>query len=171
MDTPLPQDEPSSPEPRPVLMRPDPLMKVSPSDWQAIRHLAESGVRYAEIAQRFNIKPATIEQRSSIERWLTPQRLRRAKNGNALTNDPSLAVVDVWSQRSAESREMIHQGMNRCIQRFFAMSPVPQSFSEAAIAVKLMNDANPTAQSTENKNVSVTILASKNFSPSPVIDC
>jgi hypothetical protein len=178
MDQPLPDPSPqreaasSEAPPREVLMRRDPLKKVSDQDWPVIRHLVESGVRYKEVAERWGIKESTISTRASKERWLTPQRLALAKNGNAKVDDPANAVVDVWRQRGAESRDMIFDGAKRSLQRFFAMSPVPQSFAEAATAKKMLDDSiNPNGTPSDStKNVSISILAGKNFAPQPVVD-
>jgi hypothetical protein len=169
-DSPQPQGEALQPQ-RQVLMRPDPCLKVPLESWPAIRHLAESGVRYKEIAERFDISVSTIEKRSVIEKWLTPQRLAKARNGNVSTNDPALAVVDVWKAREAESREQVHNGMSKAIERFLAMSPVPQSFAEAATAIKLRDQAiNPSGFNDTKGNVSISILATKGFTPQPVLD-
>jgi hypothetical protein len=161
-----------SPQPqREALMRPDPCLKVAPESWPAIRHLAETGVRYKEIAERFGISVSTIEKRSVVEKWLTPQRLAKARNGNVSANDPALAVVDVWKLREAEGREQVHNGMSKAIERFLAMSPVPQNFAEVATAIKLRDQAiNPSGYSDPKGNVSISILAGKDFSPSPVVD-
>jgi hypothetical protein len=134
--------------------------------------LVESGVRYREVAERFGVKESTISTRASKERWLTPQRLALARNGNASVDDPANAVVDVWRQRGTECRDMVYQGSKRALERFYALAPVPQSFAEAATALKMVNDAiNPNGSPSEStQNVSISILAGKDFSPSPVVD-
>ena len=162
-DTPQPQRE--------ALMARHPGKKVRDEDWPVIRHLAEAGVRYAEIAERFGIKPTTIEKQSQLEKWLTPQRLAKARNGTVAVNDPANAVVEVWRQRGAESRDMVFMGAKKSLERFFALSPVPQTFAEAATALKMVKDAiEPNGPIDTQRNVSISILAGKDFSPSPVVD-
>ena len=164
-------DDLVAPAPGTVLTRKDPNKRVPDEAWPAIRHLVESGVRYREVAERFGVKESTISTRASKERWLTPQRLALAKNGNAKVDDPANAVVDVWRQRGVETRDMVYEGSKRALQRFFALSPVPQSFAEAATAHKLLRDAiDPTGSGESSKNVSISILAGKGFSPQPVVD-
>jgi hypothetical protein len=162
-----------SPQPkREVLMRRDPTKKIADSDWPAIRSMVESGVPYQELADRFGVKKHTIVKRASKERWLTPQRIALAKNGNTKTDDPANLVAALWHQRGVETRDMVFQGAAKSLQRFFALSPVPQSFAEAATAKKMLDDAiNPNGTPSEStKNVSISILAGKGFAPQPVVD-
>ena len=162
-----------SPQPqREALMRRDPLKKISDEDWPAIRAMVESGVSYQELADRFGVTKHHIVKRSSKERWLTPQRIAMAKNGNTKTDDPANLVAELWRQRGAESRDMVFQGATKSLQRFFAMSPVPQNFSEAAIALKMADQSiNPNGTDSQStKNVSISILATKGFTPQPVVD-
>lgn len=172
-------DEPSPVEPIPqplqappaVIMRPDPCMKVRPEDWIVIRSLAEKGVSYPELAERYGVKPQTIRKRSSEEKWLTKQRLVMAKN-ETITADPATsAILDLWSERQQQHREQVYQGAQKALSRFFAMSPVPQTFAEAATANKLLKDAiDPSGSNNGNSHVQVNILSSNSFSPKPAID-
>jgi hypothetical protein len=165
-----PQSEAPQPQ-REVLMRRDPNKRVPDEAWPAIRSMVESGVPYQELADRFGVKKHTIVKRASKERWLTPQRIALAKNGNTKTDDPANLVAALWHQRGVETRDMVFQGAAKSLQRFFALSPIPQSFAEASTALKMVNDAvNPSGSTDKQQNVSISILASKGFSPSPVVD-
>lgn len=148
-----------------------PNKKVRDEDWIGIKHMAEQGVTYEELGKQFGVQPATIGKRASKERWLTPTRIARAKNGNVSEDDPALAVADLWKRRGVETRDEVYQGARKALSRFFAMSPVPQSFNEAATALKMVNEAiNPNGELQHNANVSIHVLASKGFEPTPVID-
>lgn len=164
-------DDLVAPAPGTILTRKDPNKRVPDEAWPAIRHLVESGVRYREVADRFGVKESTISTRASKERWLTPQRLALAKNGNVKVDDPAAAVAEVWRQRGAESRDMVFEGSKRALERFYALSPVPQSFAEAATALKMVKDAiDPSGCVDSKQNVSISILATKGFTPQPVVD-
>jgi len=144
---------------------------VRDEDWVGIKHMAEQGVSYEELGAQFGVKACTIGKRASKERWLTPTRIARAKNGNVSEDDPAAAVALLWKRRGVDSRDKVYQGATKALDRFFAMSPVPQSFNEAAIALKMVNESiNPNGELTQNANVSIHVLASKEFSPTPVID-
>jgi len=165
---PIPQPLPTSPA---VIMRPDPSMKVRPEDWHVIRSLAEKGMPYKEIAPKFGISSLYIERRACEEKWLTPTRLARAKKGLVPANDPAMAVISIWAERSDAHREQVYQGAKKSLERFFAMSPVPQTFAEAATANKLLKDAiDPSGSNNGNSQVQVNILSSNSFSPKPAID-
>jgi hypothetical protein len=153
------------------LMRVDPNKKIADEEWPGIRHMIESGVPYKEVAERFNVKPHTLRRRASEEKWLTPQRLAMAKNGTLKADDPANVVAELWRQRGAETRDMVYTGAAKALQRFFALSPVPQSFSEAAIANKMLKEAiDPSGALENNSNVSIQILANQSFKPTPVVD-
>ena len=161
-----------SPEaPQEVLMSRNPQKKVRDSDWLVIRSLAEKGVTYPELAKRFNVKPQTIRKRSCEEKWLTKQRLVMTKNETIVADPATSAVLDLWSERQLEAREQVYQGAQKALARFFAMSPIPQSFAAAATANKLMKDAiDPSGSSVSNGSTTVNILATQGFSPRPTID-
>jgi len=172
-DEPLPVESPQdAPQAAPeVLLSRNPQKKVRDSDWPIIRSLAEKGVSYPELAERYGVKPQTIRKRSSEEKWLTRQRLVMAKN-ETITDDPATsAVLDLWSKRQQQHRESVYQGAKKSLERFFAMSPVPQTFAEAATANKLLKDAiDPSGSNNGNSQVHVNILSSNSFSPKPAID-
>lgn len=149
-----------------------PGKKVKDSDWPVIRSLAEQGVTYGELGERFGVKAQTIRKRSSQEKWLTKQRLAMTKNETIQADEPALAVLDLWSARQQGMRESIYQGSKKALERFFAMSPVPQSFSEAATAAKLLKDAiDPTGSNpSPHAGTTINILAAQGFSPKPVTD-
>lgn len=152
-------------------MRPDKSMKVPVEDWPIIRALAEAGQPYKEIAEKYNIKPDTIAQRASEERWVTPRRLAKAQAGGLSVTDPASAVAALWSERKEKSREATFQGASKALDRFFAMAPVPQSFSEAAIALKMMDQAiTPPSEADQSHNINIAVLTQAGFAPKPVVD-
>jgi hypothetical protein len=157
---------------REVLMAPCPQRKVSDDQWTAIRSLAEQGVEYKEIGSQFGCSGDTIRKRAWQEKWNTPTRVLKAQKGTLSEDDPAMAVAALWNSRSSHLRETVHNGGLKALERFYALSPVPQSFAEAATALKMVNDAiNPNGTPSEStKNVSISILAGKNFSPQPVVD-
>jgi hypothetical protein len=148
-----------------------PNKKIRDEDWVGIRHMAEQGMSYEELAGQFGVQPCTIGKRASKERWLTPTRIARAKNGNVAEDDPALAIADIWKRRGVETRDEVYQGARKALSRFFAMSPVPQSFAEAATAHKMLKEAiDPTGLQNAPSNFNIQVLASSDFSPSRVVD-
>lgn len=170
-DSPLPSESPQdAPQaPKEVLLSRMPHKKVRDSDWPVIRSLAEKGVTYKELATRYNVTTQYIRERSSKEKWLTKQRLAMTKNETIVADDAAIAVLDLWDSRQRDARESTYQGAKKALERFFAMSPVPQSFAEAATANKLLKDAiDPSGSNNGNSQVQVNILATQGFSPKPI---
>ena len=137
--------------------------------WAAIKALAEQGVTLKQLAKQFPISIHSIKQRSSRERWITPQRLCKAALGKTQPDDPANAVAALWKQREHESRELVHNGMSSAIKRFLAMSPVPQSFQEVAIAKKLLDECiTPKSEQDNSQTLNLAILTQPSFKPQPV---
>ena len=148
-------------------------MKVSREQWAVIRSLAEAGKPYDTIAKDYPITSATIRGRSTNERWVTPKRLVKAAKGKLAADDPATAVANLWKERGTKSREKTFTGPSKALERFFALSPVPDNFQEAAVAAKLMNEAiSPPSESDNSTQVNLAILTAQNFEPSlsPVVD-
>jgi len=146
--------------------------KIPDAQWPAIRSMAEQGIGYKDIAAQFGVTQSCIAKRACKEKWITPQRLAMAKNDNVASDDPALAVVDLWNSRQSSMRESVYQGAKKSLERFFAMAPVPQSFTEAATAHKMLKEAiDPSGTSSGGGGgTTVNILAAQNFAPKPVID-
>ena len=154
-----------------ALYRRDPQKKVRDEDWPVIRSLVEKGMPQKEVAAKFGISPLYVSRKASDEKWITPMRLARAKKGLVPTHDPASAVVSIWAERSDAMRESVYQGAKKSLERFFAMSPVPQSFAEAATAHKLLKDSIDPSGGANTANSSVTqILQIQGFTPKPAID-
>lgn len=159
-------------EPREILTIPCPQKKVRDEDWPIIKALAEKGMTYKEIGELYGISHFTVGKRACKDKWITPMRLSKAKNGTLIsTNDPAHAVAHLWTGRADAAREQVFQGAKKALDRFFAMAPIPQSFAEAATAAKLMNESiNPGGATQQTNNVSVQILSTQGFEPRPVVD-
>ena len=164
-----PQDAPqAAPE---MLLSRMPHKKVRDSDWPVIRSLAEKGVTYGELAKNYGVTAQLIRARSCKEKWLTKQRLAMTKNETIASDPATAAVLGLWETRQQDAREQVYQGAQKALARFFAMSPVPQTFAEAATANKLMKDAiDPSGSASSNGSTTVNILATQGFSPRPTID-
>ena len=159
-----------SPVPRPVLMRPDPNKKVSDEDREVLKALYCQGVPAPELAKRYGIKPRTINGWASKEKWASPGRVSRAlKHPVAEASDPAAALAQLWVERGSAGREAVYQGSKRAVDRFFAMQPVPQTFQEAATAVKLMKEAiNPNEGKEQSQTgISIQVLTQQGFVPKP----
>lgn len=157
--------------PRPVLTAIHPGKKVSDEDWNVLKSLYEAGESAGVLAEKYGIKPSTIHSRSSKQRWATPQRITRAKSLELVSSDPASAVADLWARRKGESRESVYQGAKKALDRFFAMAPVPQSFSEAAIAEKMLSKAiDPEVDQDTKGNINLAILTTTGFAPRPIVD-
>jgi hypothetical protein len=86
-------------------------------------------------------------------------------------SDPASQVAALWASRKEGQREALYQGTNKALQRFFALAPVPQTFSEAAIAEKLLSKSiDPDASQSSQSNVSIQLLATQGFQPRRTID-
>jgi hypothetical protein len=148
-----------------------PHKKVRDTDWPVIRSLAEKGVTYGELAKNYGVTAQLIRARSCKEKWLTKQRLIMTKNETIVADPATAAVLGLWETRQQDARESIYQGAKKSLERFFAMSPIPQTFAEAATANKLMKDAiDPSGSASSNGSTTVNILATQGFSPRPTID-
>ena len=156
--------------PRPVLMRPDPNKKVSDEDKEVLKVLYCQGVPAAVLAERYGIKPRTINGWASKEKWASPRRVSRAmKHPVTEASDPAVALANLWVERGSAGREAVYQGTKRAVDRFFAMQPVPQTFAEAATAVKLMKEAiNPNEGKEQSQTgISIQVLTQQGFVPKP----
>lgn len=148
-----------------------PNKKVSDEDWVTIRHMSEQGMGYDELGKQYGVMAATIAKRASKERWLTPTRIARAKNGNVAVDDPAAAVAALWQRRGVETRDQVYQGAQKALERFFAMCPVPQSFAEASHAHKMLKESiNPNGEIEQKVNYNIQVLTSQDFKPTPVIE-
>ena len=146
--------------------RPDAIMKVSVKDWTTIRALAEAGESYASIAERYPLSPDYIKQKSNAERWITPNRLAKAARGRLAADDPATAIAHLWKERGQKSRDDTYKNTSKALERFYACSPVPTSFQEAAIAKKMLDDSiSPKSEQDNKVQVNLAILTSKSFSP------
>jgi len=140
--------------------------KMSKTDWLEVKARAEAGEAYESIAARFPIGTSAIVKKAVNERWVTPRRLAKGMRGELSADDPASASAAIWKERRENARETVFQGASKALQRFFAMAPVPQSFGEAAIAHKLMNDAiSPPDEQVNHTNVNLAVLTQVGFSP------
>ena len=146
-------------------------MKVSRIQWKAIRALIEAGEPAKAVASQYGICSSTIHKRSSDELWVTKQRLTKASKGQLKADDPATVIANLWKRRGDESRENVFQGASKALSRFFAMSPVPATFQEAATAKKMLDQAiNPDADSTNHSTINLAVLTQAGFTPKPVVD-
>ena len=140
-------------------------MKVSKEQWATIKALAEAGKPYDSIAEDYPITTSTIKARSTDERWVTPRRLARAAKGKLAADDPATAVANLWKERGTKSREKTFTGASKALERFFALSPVPDNFQEANLALKMVNEAiSPPSESDNSTQVNLAILT-QSFEP------
>jgi uncharacterized protein YjcR len=158
-------------EPKVGLMRVDPNKKLSDADLELIKERYCAGEIASDIAADFNISAHTIRTYSNRHKWPTPGRARLAetKPQKFSADDPAAILADVWASRKEQSRDQIYHGSKKALQRFFAMSPTPQSFSEAKIASELMNKAiDPDEGNNNNKgNINLAVLTQQGFEPKP----
>lgn len=144
---------------RKVHSRPDPGMKVSLAQWEEIKTLVCAGASATELAEKFDIKPNTIHRKASQEKWATPARIVKAQSKGLPASDPASQVAEIWSARQGKAREQIFQGSKKALERFFASSPVPQSFSEAKLAADMMNKAiDPTEGQGKQEDLNLQLL-------------
>ena len=141
--------------------------KMTRLQWAEVKVRAEAGESYGSIAAAYPIGIDSIKKRAISERWVTPRRLQQGVRGELAQDDPATAAANVWLKRKEEARESTFQGASKAISRFFAMAPVPQNFSEAALAMKMRDQAiDPDAGSDAGRgNVNLAVLTSVGFAP------
>ena len=157
---------------RPVLTARCPQRKCTDEQWACIRSMIEAGASAPDVAKSYGLAPATINTKAHKESWATPRRVAAALASNDQNvDDPAARVAALWASRKEDSRETLFQGASKSLQRFWAMAPVPQSFSEAAIADKMLAKAiEPYPDQAGASNVSIQILATQGFQPRRTID-
>jgi hypothetical protein len=143
--------------------------KIRRKMWKAIEVRYCAGDRISTLVEAYGVTRHAIIKRSQLEKWPTPRRIAKAQGQGIYTDDPASMIAEVWNRRGAQTREEVYQGTSKALRRFFAMSPVPQSFQEAAAAEKMLSKAiDPTGASETKPNVSMMILADPGFRPRPV---
>lgn len=139
---------------------------MTSTQWLEVRARAELGEPYDTIAARFPIGVSAIEKKAQLQKWTTPARISKGMRNELPKDDPASIVADVWKERGLKARETVYMGASKALDRFFAMAPVPQSFGEAQIAAKLLNDAiKPPEEQQANGNVNLAILTAVGFTP------
>lgn len=168
----LPPSPPNQEPKRPMLWAPNPTKKCTDEQWACIRSMIEAGASAPDVAKSYGLAPATINTKAHKECWATPRRVSAALAANDQnTEDPAALVAAMWAKRKEDARETLFHGARKSLDRFFALSPVPATFSEAAIADKLLSKSiDPDSSSSSNSNVSIQLLASHAFQPKPTID-
>lgn len=141
--------------------------KMTSTQWLEVKARAEAGETYDSIALQYPVAAGTITQRAHHEAWVTPRRLQKGLKGQLSQDDPAQAAANVWLQRKEEARESTFQAMNKAFNRFAAMAPVPQTFAEAALALKMRDQAiDPDADKEQNKgNINLAVLTQVGFAP------
>ena len=140
--------------------------KMTKLMWGEAKLRAESGESYEALSLEYPATEQTIRQRAYVERWLTPARIQKGVRGELTADDPDNAASQLWIKRKEEARETIHKGAKDALSRFFAMAPVPQSFGEAAIAKKMLDEAITPPEEQESKgNINLALLTTVGFTP------
>jgi len=86
-------------------------------DWPSIKHLAENGVPYREIARHFNgLDAPTISAKAHVEKWLTPSREAKMRKELAEKQQAALKkrgqvrdvaeiIEEIWIERQERVNE------------------------------------------------------------------
>lgn len=133
-----------------VPLPPDPIPAKPPlttEEKELIRTLYCAGEKATNLSKRFGVTAKVIYHMAQRGKWATPQRVGKARRGETIaTNDPATEVAMLWNRRGETKRESVYHGATKALERFFAFSPVPQSFKEAQIASDMADKAiNPNA--------------------------
>lgn len=158
-------------QPKPVLTSKNPNKKVPDEAWSLIRDRYCAGEKSSVIAKEYGCSAALIRLRATQDKWPTPRRIKRAQQlpDEYETDDPALAIADMWNKRKQAEREDIYQNAKKCLNRFFALSPIPTSFQEAKIAKEMLDKAiDPSGGEADKTSVNLSILTQGDFSPRPV---
>lgn len=133
--------------------------------WKAIEARYCAGDDLATLVEAYGVKRDAIIKRSQLDKWPTAKRIAKAQDQAVVTTEPASLIADVWKRRGEKSREEIFQGTSKALRRFFAMSPVPQSFQEAAAADKMLSKAiDPNGEKESKMNINLAMLVS-DFEP------
>lgn len=159
----------------PLMADPIPVKPpLSAGDKDLIRSLYCAGEKATILAKRFQISPKVIYHMAQRGKWATPQRIgKAAKSDIVATNDPAVEVAALWNRRSEASRNRVYDGASKALERFYAMSPVPQSFKEAQITQDMLDKAiNPSAggKPTDSPGLTTNVnlaFLTNNLSPVP----
>lgn len=155
-----------SPQAKPQARRRGGVPKLSKAQWNEVKVRAEAGEPYEVLANSMSIGVSSIWNKAHSEGWVTPRRLQKGLRGELSKDDPATASANQWLLRKQEAREAQFMAMTKAVQRFAAMAPVPQTFGEAAIAYKLLNEAVTPPEEIESKgNVNLAILTAVGFQP------
>lgn len=158
-------------QPKPVLTSKNPNKKVPDEAWPLIRDRYCAGEKSSVLAEEYGCSAALIRLRATQDKWPTPRRIKRAQQlpDEYETNDPALAIAEMWNRRKDEQREDIYQNTKKCLNRFFALSPIPSNFQEAKIAKDMLDKAiDPSGGEADKTSVKLSILTQGDFSPRPV---
>jgi hypothetical protein len=158
-------DEAITQFPRPTLLKKG--RKMTELQWMEVKVRAEAGERYGSIAAAYPIGIDSIKKRAISDRWVTPRRLQQGVRGELSQDDPATAAANVWVKRKEEARESSFQSASMALSRFFAMAPVPQSFAEAVLAKKILDQAiHPELGNEAGKgDVNISVLTAVGFTP------
>jgi hypothetical protein len=104
---------------------------VTSAKWQEIRSLAEQGVDYETLSERYGVSYGAIGMRSHKEQWFTPERVKlklfRAggNNGKNVENTPSDTpshekrdgiLAETWQQKAESLRILSFETAVRAIE-------------------------------------------------------
>ena len=97
-------------------------------DWPSIRHLAEKGVGYKTISSHFKgLNPDIIKHRAAKESWLTPMRVKKARQALAMKQNENLrrngevksaaeAYEEIWRERQAAMDETAYNIASKALK-------------------------------------------------------
>jgi hypothetical protein len=145
--------------------------KIADQVWLEIENRYVSGdTSLKDLALEFGLKYQTVLSRSKDKRWLSPQRISRALTRTDLPpQDTAKQIADRWAARKEEMREKLYKGATKALDTFWLMSPIPQDFTEAEKAMKMLDKAiNPDEGKTDS-SINLSILTN-GFNPSPIVD-
>lgn len=116
--------------------------KKSRIEWSGVQRLIESGaLSYAEAAERMEVSVEAVRQRAYRERWLSPERVRRAAGVlcRVMPEDVLEDAAESWRERGQRHRlhvfDLAHQALVR------AELPAPKTWRDAQVADNMARKA------------------------------
>lgn len=99
-------------------------------DWNAVRALKEQGASNDQIERLYGVDPGTVACRAKSEGWLTPHRIKKARQeasqlrgpsteGKQGSSDPAAAILALQDIRREELASEVHQGVMKAMREFF----------------------------------------------------
>lgn len=116
--------------------------KIALDKWSGVQRLVETGtVGYSEAAKKMGVSVAALRQRAYRERWLSPERVRKAAGVlcRVMPEEVLEDAADSWRERGDRHRLRVFDLAHEALQR--ADLPAPKTWRDAQVADNMARKA------------------------------